>query len=145
MNSEMKYTFTAFGHPNILATHKTTLEITKDTELTEKGDCIVAVKADFSLQKIKEVVNSCGSNGKIKITLVVVGLKEEITTVVNNAFSSDREIVLRKSGFASERTLGIRTNKAAADLDREVIERLKSSSMAVSVTIETHDTSRTVI
>ncbi len=43
----MKYTFTAQGHPNILATHKTTLEITKDTEVTGEGGCIIAVKADF--------------------------------------------------------------------------------------------------
>ena len=36
----------ALGHKNVLAKHKTTLEITKDDHLTPQGDCIVAVSAD---------------------------------------------------------------------------------------------------
>lgn len=130
----MKYSFTAHGHPNILATHRTTVEITKDSELSKKGDCIVAVGADFSLQKIKEVINSCDSNSKIKITLVVAGLKEEIIAVVNNAFSSDGEIVLRKGDFASERTLGTHADKAAAEIDRRMVSLLKGEK-AVTITI----------
>ncbi|HIG98004.1 TPA: DUF371 domain-containing protein, partial [Candidatus Woesearchaeota archaeon] len=50
----MKYIFTAHGHPNILATHRTTLEITKDSELTTRGNCVVAVAADFSLIRSRE-------------------------------------------------------------------------------------------
>ncbi|MBI2549796.1 DUF371 domain-containing protein [Candidatus Woesearchaeota archaeon] len=139
----MKYTFTAYGHPNILATHKTTLEITKDTQLTEKGNCIVAVWADFSLLRIKEVIGSCSSNDKILLTIAVAGIKEEIIAVVNKNFGSDKEIVLRKGSFASERTLGIHANKAAAGLSRELVEKLKNSATAVSVTIETHETHHT--
>ena len=45
----MIYKFNAYGHPNILGTHKTTFEFTKDNELTLNGDCIVGVKADFEL------------------------------------------------------------------------------------------------
>ena len=132
----MKYTFTAHGHPNILATHKTTLEITKDSELTRKGDCLIAVGADFSLQRIKELVDSCGVGGKIKLTIAAAGMKDEIIAVVNKEFSSSHEIVLRKGSFISERTLGINADKAAAGLGRELVEKLKSTGCAVSVTIE---------
>ena len=45
----MSYSFTAYGHKNILATHKTTIEFTKDKELSLKGNCIVGVRADFDL------------------------------------------------------------------------------------------------
>ena len=131
----MKYTFTARGHPNVLATHKTTLEITKGNELTKKGDCVVAVAADFSLQKIKELIGKCG-NDKIKIIIVADGIKEEVTAAVNKEFSSDHEIVLRKGNFISERTLGIHADKAAAGLDRKLVERLKNEKTAVSVTVE---------
>jgi hypothetical protein len=41
--SEIKEVIFAQGHENILATHKTTLEFTKDKRLSKKGDCIVAV------------------------------------------------------------------------------------------------------
>ena len=136
MNSEMKYTFKAQGHPNILATHRTTLEITKDSELTKKGDCIIAVGADFSLQLIKELVGSCQNGDKIGLIIEAAGMKENIVAVVNKKFSSDKEIVLRKGSFTSERTLGISADKAAAGLDRELVEKLKSTDCAVSVTIE---------
>ena len=134
---QMKYTFTAHGHPNILATHKTTLEITKDSELTKKGNCIIAVAADFSLQRIKELVGSCQNGDKIGLIIEAAGIKEKIVAVVNKDFSSDKEIVLRKGGFISERTLGINADKAAAGLGRELVEKLKSPECDVSVTIET--------
>lgn len=131
----MKYTFIAKGHPNILATQRTTLEITKDSELTKKGDCIIAVAADFSLLQIREIIRSC-QNGKIKLTIGAAGINEEITAVANKDFGSDSEMVLRKGSFLSERTLGTRADKAAAQLGRELVEKLKDSSTAVSVTVE---------
>ena len=130
----MRYTFTAYGHSNILATHKTTLEITKDTELTKKGDCIVAVGADFSLQQLQRII---GSNDKIKLTIAVAGLKAEVIAVANKEFCSEKEIVLRKGSFVSGRTLGINADKAAAEMSKELVERLKNGKTVVSVTIET--------
>ena len=44
---------TAFGHKNVRATHRTTLEITKDEELSVRGDCIVAVAADKGFFDLK--------------------------------------------------------------------------------------------
>ena len=131
----MKYTFTSHGHPNILATHKATLEITKDSELTKNGDCIVAVGADFSLQQLRRIIGSCGDGGKIKLTIDVAGLKTEVIAVANKDFCSESEIVLRKGNFLSERTLGIHAGKAAADLDRNLVEKLKSPASIVFVTV----------
>ena len=47
--AQVKEVIFAQGHENILGTHKTTLEFTKDKHLTKKGDCIVAVAADKAL------------------------------------------------------------------------------------------------
>ncbi len=132
----MKHSFSARGHPNVLATHKATLEVTKDSELTTRGDCIIAVAADFSLERIQEIIRSC-KNGKIKLTIEAAGIKEEIIAVANNGFCSGHEIVFRKGSFVSERTLGINAGKAASDLSRELVGRLKSPETTVSVTIET--------
>ena len=43
---------TAFGHPNIVANHKTTLEFTKEKHLSPKGDCIVGINANKSIKEI---------------------------------------------------------------------------------------------
>mgnify|MGYP001585634981 CR=1 FL=1 len=65
----MAYSFACYGHENITARHKTTLEFTKSNELSLKGDCIIGIKADFSLKGIKLFVKSLGNNKKIKITI----------------------------------------------------------------------------
>ena len=129
----MKYIFTAHGHPNILATHRTTLEITKDSELTTRGNCVVAVAADFSLERIRELIQNCD---RIKLTITVAGMKDEITAAPNRSYSSDTELVLRKGDFLSDRTLGTRACKAAADLKRGMIDALKSGNMAATITID---------
>ena len=68
----MKYSFTCCGHENITCRHKTTLEFTKDSELSLKGDCIIGVKADFSLKGIKSFIKSLGNNKKITITVETI-------------------------------------------------------------------------
>jgi hypothetical protein len=47
--SEIREAIVGYGHKNIQATHKTTLEFTKDKHLSKKGDCIIAVAADKAL------------------------------------------------------------------------------------------------
>ena len=51
-----KFVFRCFGHKNIRATHKSTLEFTFDETLTVKGDCIVGVKANSSLSDMPELM-----------------------------------------------------------------------------------------
>ena len=68
----MKYSFICCGHENITCRHKTTLEFTKDSELSLKGDCIVGVKADFSIKEIKRFIKSSGNNRKITITIETI-------------------------------------------------------------------------
>ena len=116
------FSFNFYGHKNILGTHKNTLEFTKDSELTKEGDCIIGVKADFKPLDLKKFL----SFRKIKMILEVDDISEEITAIPNKEFADNHEIVIRKSEFPSKRTFGIRCDKAAIDLDRRLIERLKT-------------------
>lgn len=45
----MEFTVRFMGHRNITAKHRTTLEITKDEEITRKADCIIGVRADKAI------------------------------------------------------------------------------------------------
>ncbi|MBS3125915.1 DUF371 domain-containing protein [Candidatus Woesearchaeota archaeon] len=123
--------FTAYGHPNILATHPTTIEFTKDKELSSEGDCIIGVKADFLLKDIKKIV----AKEQIKITVKVDKFKEEISAQTNRLFNHDTELVIRKSDFLSDRTLGIKADKAAVDLARRLVEKLKDPKQKIEVEI----------
>jgi len=119
----------AFGHSLVQAKHKTTVEITKEDFLTEKGDCIIAVKANKACFDIdKRVKESLKKGKKIKILLEVNGIKDEIIAYGSKelALESKTSIVIRKSSFIDERTLAIKADKSAAELDRKLIEELKN-------------------
>ncbi len=134
----MLYKFNACGHPNILATHKTTFEFTKDAELTLKGDCIVGIKADFDLNKIKQFIKNC-KNNNVTITIKTTSkpkIKETINAELNPNFNNDEEFVIRKTDFVSERTFAINSNKAAFELKKDLINFLKKKENKISVIIK---------
>ena len=116
----MKYVFTASGHQNIRATHKTTLEFTHDPHLTPKGDCIVAVSADFDISKLKKFLYK----DEVRITIAVDHTKEKIIAKPNPEFSDRNEMVIRLGDFRSARTFAIDADKAAKHLKKELITKL---------------------
>jgi len=136
----MQYKFHACGHPNILGKHKTTLEFTKDSGLSLKGDCIVGVRADFDLNKLKNFIKKI-KNNKIMITIETPDkkIKEVIEAELNPEFSDDKEIVIRKTDFVSERTLAIKSNKAAFELKKGLIGYLRHQNFKISVILENRD------
>jgi len=123
--------FYLYGHPNTLATHKTTLEFTKDESLSVEGDCILGVNADFK----KSDVNKVLKENIVRVTLSIGKLNDSFFVKVNKKFSDNKEIVLRKSNFLSGRTLGIEAEKAAKDIDRRIVQKMKFSSTKMSVVI----------
>ncbi|MBT4023032.1 DUF371 domain-containing protein [archaeon] len=123
--------FFIYGHENLLATHNTTLEFTKDSYLTKNGDCIVGIRADFSYDELMKLKGQ----DTIKIIISIDEIKEEIISKVNKYFDHKEEIVIRLSDFLSDRTLGIKANKAAINLSREMIEKLKDPNSRAQVEI----------
>jgi hypothetical protein len=118
----------ALGHPNILATHKTTIEIIEEDFLTREGDCIIGVRADKGLADLDEGFKELLRLGrKITITLECNGFKEVVRARGDPrlTFESPTSMIIRKSDYVCGRTLCVRADKAAADLDRRLIEELK--------------------
>lgn len=122
MDNNKKITFSGAGHKNILALHKNTLEFTKDSHLTLNGDCIVCVNCNFDTKAINELFKDAN---QIKISITSDSITDEIIAEYNPGFNSEHEMVIRISGFTCPRTLAIRANKAAKDIDRRIIEKLK--------------------
>ena len=136
----MEYSFNCYGHENITARHKTTLEFTKDRDLSLKGDCIIGVKADFSLPQLKNFIKSIDNN---KITIIIETMNninknnnkiiEKINAEINPGFNSDKDIVIRKSDFRDERTLAVNADKAAFELSRELIKNIIGNKQKISI------------
>ncbi|GAB4284410.1 MAG: DUF371 domain-containing protein [Candidatus Dojkabacteria bacterium] len=131
----LEYSFFCFGHENILATHVKTLEFTKDDFLSDRGDCIVGIRATFELEKLKEFKN------KVKFILSLQDpisnnlLKSEHKCIVNKDFNSNHELILRKSFFNSERTFGFRLNRGANRVDRRIVELMKNPECKMNVRV----------
>jgi hypothetical protein len=140
--SEIREIIFGYGHENIRATHKTTLEFTKDTHLSKKGDCIVAVAADKALADLNPEFkeNLRKPHAKLTILIEAGGIAEQV-----NAHGSPQlflthptDMVIRKSDYVCSRTLAIHADKAAQDLSRELVEKLKKPQQKVKITLVVH-------
>jgi hypothetical protein len=127
----------AQGHRNIQATHKSTIEITKDSELSRRGDCIIAVSADKSLVDLSSQFKENLRKENSELTLLIeAGEIAEIVSAHGNprlTFSHPTEMVVRKSNYICSRTLAIEADKAACDLSRKLVQRLKNPQQKIKI------------
>jgi hypothetical protein len=118
----------ARGHKNVLAKHKTTLEITKDNHLTLQGDCIVAVSADRGPKDFsKEFLEALKKNdARLEIRMQCEGIEEKVVAYGHPqlSFTNTHEMVVRKSNFICGRTLAIKADKSSNELSREFVKKL---------------------
>lgn len=119
----------AQGHENISVKHPTTFEITKDDYLTKRGDCIIGIKADKSMRDFSEDFKKKlrKKETKLEIILKCDKIKEKVIAYGHPSLtlSHPHDVVVRKSNFICSRTLAIRADKSARELDRKLIEKLQ--------------------
>ena len=124
----MKFVIKAKGHKNVSATHRTTLEITKEDYLTTTGHCIIGIEADKSMADFSEEFREKLRNAKkIVVEIEVEGLKEVIVGEGHRdlILNHPTDIVIRKSSYICPRTLMINADKSAKDINREIVKKLK--------------------
>jgi hypothetical protein len=129
-----------YGHENIQATHRTTFEVTKDTHLSRKGNCIIAVAADKALSdlghKFKNYLRK--PNAKLIISINADEITEKVIACGSQQLSlaHSADLIVRKSDYKCSRTLAIHADKAANDLSRELVEKLRNPKQRVKITLE---------
>lgn len=129
----------AYGHPNITATHTTTLEITKANEIRKDADCIIGIKANKACIDLKKEFKEALKEGrKVEITIEALGIRDKVVAYGSPALKLNHpeDVVIRKSDFIDNRTLAILADKAASELKRELIEKIKNSETKIKITLE---------
>ncbi len=125
----------AEGHPNVLCLHKTTLEFTKDPDLTLRGDCIFAVSSDKAIADLSPTLLAALKNkdAHLIMTIECGGAIDTVTACGHPdlILSDPHEAVIRKSDFICPRTLAIGADKGAIDLSRELVAALQTVSEVV--------------
>jgi hypothetical protein len=131
--------FTAYGHPNVRATHWSTMEVTTQPNLTLKGDCILGVRADKSPNMIDAAIGWLLRRETSRITtrLSAGEFAEEIHGVGSPRLSlrNASSLVWRTSNYVDDRTVAIRCDKAARDVARELVSQLQNSEAVLQVVI----------
>jgi len=123
----------------VIAEHAMTFEITKDERLTRRGDCVIAVQATKGLGELSsDLRNLCKrDDARIVVELRAAGIFDLIEGrgSAGLILSHSSEIVGRKSTYVSDRTLMIGANKAACDIDRDLVCALKSPDTKLEIRI----------
>lgn len=137
----MEYIFHAKGHPNVTSTHKSTFEVTRDRKIGIRADCIIGVLSEAKIgdlpPQLKEAIQN--ENAVIRVQLETENAFDEIRGYGHPELKLDHptDMVCRKSEFKCSRTLMIKSNKAAIDLKKELIDDLKEGkNLTVKLIVE---------
>ncbi len=138
-SKEVSETIFAHGHENVRATHRTTIEFTKDQNLSKAGDCIIAVGADKALadlsDEFKETLRN--PNAKLTITIEVDEITEQIHACGSPSLllTHRSDMVVRKSKHLDGRTLAVGADKAANNLSRKLVGKMQNSLQKAKITL----------
>ncbi len=126
----MEFAIEFSGHENIRSNHKSTIEITKESHLTPRGDCIVGVNANSSCNdlpdELKEKLRDSDAKVSVTITVGVHVFSMQGRGHPDLTLTHEDDIVIRKSDFVCPRTLIVRCDKASDLLPRKMVSLLQN-------------------
>lgn len=128
------------GHRNVRGLHETTFEITREDDLTPRGDCIIGVRASKALRDFSDCFKSLVRSGSTRVHVLVVtedGHMDVVSGWGSEAltYEDPTRIIVRRSSYVSDSTAVVRADKAARDLSRALINSLRRGSRAIAVFI----------
>ena len=131
-----------YGHENVLCTHNTTIEITKDKHLTKKGNCILGIRVTKACQDLNSNLKiKLQERNKMRILIHVDDLTDSFFGYGSSSLklSSEKDMVFRKSDYICERTVLINCTKSSSDLNRDLVKKLSTPGKKFSITFEMGD------
>ena len=128
------------GHPLVRSTHPTTIEVTTEDYLTENGECIIGVGASKGCGGLSSDVQAGirKKDARVTVRIVVQALSFKVTAWGDPRLrlSDPHDMVIRRSDFASDRTLAVRADAAARSIPREMVRLLKDPATRGRLEIE---------
>jgi hypothetical protein len=139
---------TARGHQAIKAVHPTTFELTKDSYLTERGDCIIGVNLDKAVSELDPDFRKALKKST-SIVILVLRVDNLVDVVIAQGhedliLSDDRRIIVRKSSYIDPATLAINANKSSRNIRRDLVEKLRDPQAVLTVDIYALDLSQVI-
>jgi hypothetical protein len=123
----MDVRFVGSGHPAIRATHHKTLELSTDSDITERATCVIAVDAHGMDRAVA---------GDLHVTVRVGTDAFEFTARGNSAWQPGGPAVIRRSPVRLPGTFATHATAAASDLPRALVAGLQRPGGEVVVEVE---------
>jgi len=124
----------AEGHENVTGEHASTLEFSSDDFLTPAGDCILAIEADRVPADLSAAFVTACQDAEATITATIEAGSHTERVVGRGdpelSFENERSHVLRTSDYVDDRTVLVGADKAAADVDRDLVAALAEGADA---------------
>jgi len=131
--------FKARGHPNIRCSHGTTIMVTKDPNVSIRGDCVAAVDADLGLADLpaefKEAARSYDTIIELTLEVGARRFTVEGRGHPSLTYSHPSDMVARRSGYTCGRTLMVGAGKASEDVPRGMLPLLQSPDSVIKATL----------
>lgn len=125
---EARTTVRCRGHPFVRGTHRTTFEVTRETRLTENGDCIIGVGADRGCAGLPPAFRSVLAHDDAVLETILSSGGEQVTIRSRGSarmlLDHPSDLVWRRSSFVCGRTVGIMSDRTACSLPRTLIRNL---------------------
>ena len=132
-------TIEAWGHKNVIAENRTTFEITKNKNLSRRGDCIIAINASKGARDLNYEFKRLTKRKDAVITVIFeVGSYREKAIGKGDpglTLSHTTDLVARKSEYICSRTLMLLSDKAAIDFSRVLIKKIKKPLQKIIITL----------
>jgi len=133
--------FSAYGHQEVTATHRTTFEITAEEHLTQTGTCIIAVRSEKGAADLSPYFRELMQSSRCRL---ITELRcRDIVVIITSSGSPgllldhSTDLVWRRSSFTCGRTIGLYSTHTAGTLPRDLISLLKlGERLGVTLTAE---------
>jgi len=120
------------GHPNVRATNRMTLEVTREDFLTLRGDCILGICADSACNDLTDDAKAFirRDNARLRFVIDVEGESYDFEAcgLSSLTLTHPLSMVIRRSEYSCSRTLAVRSTAAACDVPRPMVAKLAAGS-----------------
>ncbi|BBE41654.1 DUF371 domain-containing protein [Conexivisphaera calida] len=108
--------------------------MTTEDYLTPRGDCIIGIRADKGAAGLSEEIKRhirLGDRLRLEIIVGELSFAFDAWGSPSLELSDARSAVIRRSSFASPRTIAVRSTAVARDIPRDIVSELRTGRRGV--------------
>jgi hypothetical protein len=121
------------AHGRVRATHRKSLEFVRERDIGDGATCVVAVDVSFDEASAESL------SGWVELRIEAGDACDTVRARINPAFTRGDPLIVRRGGNVTRDALLIDADKAASDLDRELVRALSRDGAAVAITLREVD------